>query len=468
MANEGIKTLVSAYEQDKAEGKSRYWDGDELADITAHYAIDRRYAEAQEVINYGLRLHPHHTLLLIEQAYLYIDTSQLQAAQLIAETIADQTDAEVIMLKAEILLHMGLVDEAGRMLESLGEDDDMEIIISVCYLYMDMGYEELAYQWLKKGESRYAHSERYMAVMADYLLNSRQPDKGIEQFERLIDIDPYNSSYWMGLAKCRFLQDDYAATMEACDFALAANENEGEAYTYRAHCLSQLDNQEAAIVEYKRAIKHKGMLPEVGFFFIGNIHIIAERWEEAIQAFDEVILLTRQQPDNEQSSLLLADAYAQKAVVLAQLGDFDQAHELCNRARLIEPGETHFDLVEGSTYLADGKLAEAMALFFKALSNDKDTETYYTVASYLLEYGYVKEALPYFREIYAEDPAYKDVSEKIRLISIMLGQVNEFFFYNNLSPRPFGKEAIIDFMNHPAYADEIAKAALKEILKRMS
>ena len=65
-----LNELIADYETAKKENKPLYLDGDQLADIADRYALSRRFDEAQEVISYGLELHPGHTDLMVEQAYL--------------------------------------------------------------------------------------------------------------------------------------------------------------------------------------------------------------------------------------------------------------------------------------------------------------------------------------------------------------------------------------------------------------
>lgn len=76
-----LVTLITNYEEAKAENRQLYLDADQLADIADWYASERKFEEAQEVITYGLKIHPGNTDLLIEQAYLYLDTQKLQKAK---------------------------------------------------------------------------------------------------------------------------------------------------------------------------------------------------------------------------------------------------------------------------------------------------------------------------------------------------------------------------------------------------
>lgn len=76
-----LNKLIEQYEMAKAENHQIYLDGDQFADIADRYASERRFKEAQEVINYGLYLHPENTDILIKQAYLYLDTQRIHKAE---------------------------------------------------------------------------------------------------------------------------------------------------------------------------------------------------------------------------------------------------------------------------------------------------------------------------------------------------------------------------------------------------
>lgn len=80
-AKKELVTLITNYEEAKAENRQLYLDADQLAGIADWYASERKFEEAQEVITYGLKIHPRNTDLLIEQAYLYLDTQKLQKAK---------------------------------------------------------------------------------------------------------------------------------------------------------------------------------------------------------------------------------------------------------------------------------------------------------------------------------------------------------------------------------------------------
>ena len=70
-AKKQLATLITNYEEAKAENRQLYLDADQLADIADWYASERKFEEAQEVITYGLKIHPGNTDLLIKPIFTW-------------------------------------------------------------------------------------------------------------------------------------------------------------------------------------------------------------------------------------------------------------------------------------------------------------------------------------------------------------------------------------------------------------
>ncbi len=459
-----LMELITNYEAAKAENRQIYMDGDQLADIADWYATELKYTEAQEAITYGLNLHPQSTDLLMEQAYLYLDTRQLQKAKQAAAVINEDYSAEVKMLKAELLLNEGKLEEADQLLETLENDADLLTITDIVYLFLDLGYPDSAEKWLQKGAPQYADETDFQALKADYLFAIHQLEDAIYAYNQLIDKAPYNASYWMGLAKCYFIQDKMDKAIEACDFALAANEHYGEAYSYRAHCFFYLNNPDEAIANYEKAITYKAIPPEMAYMFIGISYANKEEWQKAIDYYTRVIECFEKAGDGE--SILLIDTYTSKAFALCSLRRFEEAHQLCEKARKINPNEGIVYLTDGKLFLAEGKEEEAEAAFQKALELIPGVETIYTIAAVYSENNYRDKAREYYKTVYDLDPNYETITEKMSIISLMDNKIEDFFKYNSECKYPLDQEIITDMLTNPRCIG-IDKLTLKEVLNRM-
>ncbi len=418
-AKKELVTLITNYEEAKAENRQLYLDADQLADIADWYASERKFKEAQEAITYGLKIHPGNTDLLIEQAYLYLDTQKLQKAKKVADSITEEFDSEVKLLKAELLLNGGKLEEAQWLLSTIADADELETIIDVVFLYLDMGYPEAAKEWLDKGKSRYAEDEEYMALTADYLASTHQVEPAITYYNKLIDKSPFNPSYWMGLVKCYFVQEQIDKAIEACDFALAA---EGISY--------------------------------------GN----KEEWQKADDYYDKVI--ARFEENGDKQSILLIDTYTSKAFALSHLARYEEAHELCEKAKEINPNEGLIYLTEGKLYLAEELEDEAAISFEKAIEINPNIEMWYMIASAYSESDYLIEAKEYFEKVYQINPKYEDVTEKLSVLCLMHGEIDNFFKYNKECEHPLEEDMILDLLNSPEHREEDERT-LKEVWERM-
>lgn len=459
-----LEKLITNYEAAKAENRQLYLDGDQLADISDWYASRSKFEEAQEAVTYGLQLHPGNTDLLLEQAYLYLDTRNLQKAKQVLDSITEAYDPEVKMLKAELLLNEGQLEETRSLLATIEDADELGRICEVVYLYLEMGYPDMAKEWIEKGEKTYSEAKEFMALQADYALATQQFDSAIKIYNQLLDIEPYNTPYWTGLAKCYFFQSKWSKAIEACDFALAADDQYGEAYAYKAHCFFYLNNSDDAIENYQKAIELKAIPPELGYMFMGISYGNKEEWQKADDYYDKVI--ERFEEDGDKQSILLIDTYTSKAFALSHLERYEEAHELCEKAKEINPNEGLIYLTEGKLYLAEELEDEAAISFEKAIEINPNIEMWYMIASAYSESDYLIEAKEYFEKVYQINPKYEDVTEKLSVLCLMHGEIDNFFKYNKECEHPLEEDMILDLLNSPEHREEDERT-LKEVWERM-
>lgn len=362
------------------------------------------------------------------------------------------------------MLNEGQLENARNVLDTIEDADELETIINIVYLYMDMGYPEAAKEWLDKGAPRHGKKEDFMAVMADYLTGTNQLEAASTFYNQLIDIDPYNASYWVGLAKCRFAAEDCEKAIEACDFALAADDKCGEAYAYRGHSYFYLNNSDAAIEDYKKAIKYKALPPEMGYMFLGLTYSNKEAWKEADDYYQRVI--DRFIEEGLGNSPLLIDTYTNKAVAASRLGKYEEAHQLCKKAIAIQPDDPAIYLAEGKLYIQENQKKKAVKSFDKALTMEPSAEMWYMVASAYSDAEYLYQAKLCFQEAYRIDPNYADIAEKLSVLSLMHNEIDDFFKYNNESEHPISEDIILELLSRPNQTEE-GEQMLREVWERM-
>ena len=154
-----LQELAEQYEAAMAESKPFYQDADELADLADWYGTRKRYNKAFEIAEYGLKLHPDSTELMIEYAYLHLDNGKKAKAREIIENLPDTYSPEAKVVRAHLLLSEGKLDDAEQLLDTIEDKADLANVVDVSYMYLDMGYPDKALAWLDPVKEEYSDEE---------------------------------------------------------------------------------------------------------------------------------------------------------------------------------------------------------------------------------------------------------------------------------------------------------------------
>lgn len=127
--------------------------------------------------------------------------------------------------------------------------------------------------------------------------------------------------------------------------------------------------------------------------FMGISYGNKEEWQKADDYYDKVI--ARFEENGDKQSILLIDTYTSKAFALSHLARYEEAHELCEKAKEINPNEGLIYLTEGKLYLAEELEDEAAISFEKAIETNPNIEMWYMIASAYSESDYLFEAKEY-------------------------------------------------------------------------
>lgn len=154
-----------------------------------------------------------------------MDSHNKDKAQEVIDQISDNYSPEVKVLKANLMLNEGKIDDAEQLLDTIEDKEDLANIVDVAYMYLDMGYPEKALEWLNRGLDKYAENEAFTAVTADCFYAQGLTEKAAIFYNKLIDKDPYSASYWLGLARCYFDQQMFDKAIEAATMPLSRMKN---------------------------------------------------------------------------------------------------------------------------------------------------------------------------------------------------------------------------------------------------
>ena len=68
--------------------------------------------------------------------------------------------------------------------------------------------------------------------------------------------------------------------------------------------------------------------------------------------------------------------------------------------------------------------------------------------------------------MYQINPKYEDVTEKLSVLCLMHGEIDNFFKYNKECEHPLEEDMILDLLNSPEHREEDERT-LKEVWERM-
>jgi len=449
--------LLQEYEAAKKENRSIYMDGDQIARIAERYASDIKFEKAQEVIDYGLQLHPENTAILVQQAYVYLDNLNLEQAIETASKITDNFEIDVKILKAEIALEQGRLDEANALLSTI-EEYDPETISTIMYLYIEMGYATEVLPWLEKLQKTSDQDEEYIGLWADYYFATSQTEKAIELFNKLIDLDSYNPEYWLGLGKTYLISENFEKAIEACDFAIAADENYGEAYACRVHCYLNLGNIEAAAKDLQKTIELKALNPKYGYMLMGMLCVDKKEWESATKFFNQLL---KYLTENEDTSLTeISDAYESLAMCALNLNDLEKTQICCNKSKEADPENKDIYLIEGQMQLRNKKYDLAKASFELLINESPDADTWHDIGCVYSEENLIEEAKNAFEKAYELEPEDEDTLMRLAIIHLALKDIENFRKYNNELEEPLSENTmanILSSLDKTSFNDAIIK-----------
>ncbi len=428
--------LVTIYENAKGHENQLYLDPSEFCDIANWYAVNERFEDAQSALHYGFSIHPDNTMLFIEQAYLYLDLSELKKAKAVVNCISDEYNSDVNILKGEIALNEGKLDKAEELFNNISEEDlkKFDVLQNISQIYLNMGYPDLAISWLEKEKDAYGNSEAYIASIAEcYRQKNGCTEKAVDCYNELIDRDPYFAPYWCGLANAYYKLSKYDEALEAADFALTSDSECGDAHHIKAHILTQLGNTKEAIESYKEAMKSGVIQEAYGFTFIGIAYSNNKQWGKAVDAFYNALESIKDHP---KMDILLAEIYTNLALIFLNMGEMDDALQISEINCQTNPNMAITHIIDGRVKLASSDIEGAHNAWEKACQLSGDADTYLQIAEILIEGGYIESAICYLEQAAEINPEYPKLLNKIALLCVIVKNAEKFCKYNHLLDKP--------------------------------
>lgn len=318
--SEEFKETLKAYEESQAAGSPCFLDAEELIDIAEYYHMGGQMDKSERAAKYCLEQYPGNTSALLFLARLELmDFGHLDKAKEYFNSASQergvQNSVEALYIQAEIMTCEGRVADADRMLwdnyverrkkyillfdengnltdtrenlldaaETDEEEDQLAAMfnfpLDTAMMFCDHEEYAIAEKWMCHADTMSDVIEYHETLARIYYYTNRN-EEAIKAWNKVLDIDAYNTNAWMSLWEAQFMAGKFEDALQSTDYLLAVQPGLPEGLVSRANTLYNL-----------------------------------ERYHESI---DTLLELQKKVPDDPLSEMIIALAYV-------RLGDFPSA-----------------------------------------------------------------------------------------------------------------------------------------------
>lgn len=395
-----FQALLTKYEEMKQNQTHVYLESNELTHLAEYYACKGNTRASEEVIDYGLKLHPENLDILIYKCNNLTARGKTDEALCLLESLPDQNDREVRLTYAGLYIEKSDIEEAERIFRQLAEEEEEDIatLLDIADIYMDANLGKHAYCWLKKAYSKAPNDIEVMESMADYHYTFESVEKAVTFYNKLLDENPYHIRYWIELIRCHLQTGDAEQAMEAIDFALTIDDKNLACIEMKGYCHQLLGENSLAFQCYhqvEQAVSDKSRIRQV----ILSSYFLEKNYKKTLEYCN--LLLTHKNLKNFE----LADIYHKRAVCHLYSEQYRECKEDLQNGLAYDKEYGELYIVEGELFLLDKNRTEAENSFRKAeaFSMEK-AEATQQIAMAWLRQEYFDQALELYLQVEKEYP----------------------------------------------------------------
>jgi len=433
-----FQRLLHRYEKAVAEGHVPYLEADELTDIAEYYMTGKQDAKANQAIKAAIDMHPDSVdpqIFLARQKMFY---GQLDEARAIIDSITEQDDMEVVYIRAELLIKQGHADEASAFLLQQMEEmqDCLDTFLYDCAaIFMDYDQWEKAREWLERLREAYPTHPRLPIMEAEIRMGLDDYENALPMLQEILDEEPYESEAWNLLAETYVALEMYPEALEAADFSLAINPQDSDALLMKANAYMSNEQTGAAIEHYTKYLEAQpdDLSVQISLCIC---YTSEERYKEVLPLLERAEHYARKLPDREAD---LPQIYQMRAFALSRTGRYAEALAALKKARELGDNkeEWKYDLTEGDIHLQGKQAKKAEQSFATALSKSPEPgDTLFNIALTYSNAGYNEIAIDLLDDVWSifGTQEGKFVVPYLANCYLRMNDMKSFLEYLKLSP----------------------------------
>lgn len=391
-----FKSVLRKYEEMKSSNYSEAFDSDDLINISGYYISLNRVKEAEDCIDYLLKLYPQSEIALIIKARMLLKKGMIEEAKNISSLVDEYPSNETILLKAEILVYSDKKEEACALLKKSFFDkvQSVDVYVDVINLLLDANCLDLAINCLQLALNYYPNDMDLVELKGEYYHLSGDSQKAIGIYNRILDTCSFDTTAWEQLGKLYFEEEEYTKAIECFSNVLAIDEQSEFARLLMAHCYFYLKDYEQAINIYSYI--HQCYPQTVTPVMFHALCLLNQGNDsEAIEKFKEALPLAS--PNSPE----WLQIHVNMALSLSKLGKKRQALKSLKIALEADPNNVDVLILQGHTYLESGNVLRASQSFIKAMDcpGRNPEDIMFLMAVSMFENNYIEVACYTFEKI---------------------------------------------------------------------
>lgn len=393
--SDGLKERAEKFLSDRFS--ELYFDVDELEILVDHYIAQRRDSDAFALLEYGLKLHPNSSELLVKKAKLLLLQGDIGKASVLLDTLSVD-DYEVTMLKMEALVKLNRLSEAVELAENLLKNEEDTEMCSTCLdissIFIEQDHYDLALSYLKVGKQYCSNNIELLSELAFCLEKVGDVDKAIDVYNDIIDIDPYYADAWFNLAQVFLGQNRYRQALHAYEMCLTIDDSDSLVWLQKGHAHFSLDEFHEAIECYEHCLKDAKDKWQL-YLFLAECYDKLGDCDMAIRYNRKVL---EAQPSN-------YDALIALGCCLMEKKQLDEAQDLLSAAVKLRPQASEAWFNMGEVLNFKNQPADAVSYYMRAIELDpKNIDAMIALATTYIDEDKPSEALPVLLRVKAMEP----------------------------------------------------------------
>ena len=285
------------------EQAHRQWPADHglAASLARSYWLAGRPAQAAEALA-STSITPGTPLEELElRAEVYLAVHQLILAQTAAEAAYHRhPSTETLLLLANIIQTQGRSQDALTLLAAKRAENATSVpfLITIAECEFDAGSFAAAHEDLARAAAIDPGSYQAHYLLGNTLVQQRQIDAAIAEYQAAITIAPEKPRTYYQLALAKVIQEDVEGAKQSLEQALAADEQYAPAYTELGDLLMQQGRFAEAIEPLHKAIQY-GPTQESPYYLLTRVYArLGEKQQSdaMLQRYQEVKAANHKRP----------------------------------------------------------------------------------------------------------------------------------------------------------------------------